>query len=277
MTHLLAKVRAVPAALLAMITTLGLVAFAGSATADRGGRPVPAPPASPTSADQIQNIDQVRTAIKAYYGDTVTTTPDPVDGTRTLHTFSPTGAYANEIAGVERTASKYLAHQVTKQHVSGRKAIVLDIDDTSLNTFNYEIYSNFAYNPTTNAAFVNSASFPAVPGMPQLATTAQGEGYTVFFLTGRPVSQTSGTVTNLANAGFPAVPADHLFLKDLTNPIYSSCAPTCTTIQYKSLTRAYIESQGYNIVANFGDQYSDLIGGHADRTFKLPNPMYYLP
>ena len=58
------------------------------------------------------------------------------------------------------------------------------------------------------------------------------------------------------------------------------CGPptsTCTTTQYKSLTRAYIESQGYNIVANFGDQFSDLIGGYADRTFKLPNPMYYLP
>ena len=32
---------------------------------------VAAPPANPTSADQIQNIDQVKTAIKAYYGDTL--------------------------------------------------------------------------------------------------------------------------------------------------------------------------------------------------------------
>ena len=57
----------------------------------------------------------------------------------------------------------------------------------------------------------------------------------------------------------------------------SSCAPTCTTTQYKSLTRKYIESLGYDIVANFGDQYSDLNGGYADQTFKMPNPMYYLP
>jgi len=34
---------------------------------------------------------------------------------------------------------------------------------------------------------------------------------------------------------------------------------------------------GFNIVANFGDQYSDLTGGFADKTFKVPNPMYYLP
>jgi len=52
---------------------------------------------------------------------------------------------------------------------------------------------------------------------------------------------------------------------------------SCTTIHYKSATRAHIESLGYDIVANFGDQFSDLKGGSADRTFKLPNPNYYLP
>jgi hypothetical protein len=46
---------------------------------------------------------------------------------------------------------------------------------------------------------------------------------------------------------------------------------------YKSATRAHIESLGYDIVANLGDQYSDLRGGHADRAFKLPNPNYFLP
>ena len=52
---------------------------------------------------------------------------------------------------------------------------------------------------------------------------------------------------------------------------------SCPTIQYKSGTRAYIESQGYDIVADFGDQFSDLQGGFADKTFKMPNPNYYLP
>ena len=33
----------------------------------------------------------------------------------------------------------------------------------------------------------------------------------------------------------------------------------------------------YRIVANFGDQFSDLIGGSSLLTVKLPNPTYYLP
>ena len=45
------------------------------------------------------------------------------------------------------------------------KAIVLDVDDTTLVTWNYEIFSNWAYNPATNATFVTDQSFPAVPGM----------------------------------------------------------------------------------------------------------------
>ena len=161
---------------------------------------------------------------------------------------------------------------------AGTPAILLDVDDTTLNTYNYEIYSNFVYNPAQNAAFVNAASFPAVPGMPALVSHAASKGYQVFFLTGRPESQRPGTVTNLTNAGYATPAANHLYLKDQVNqPWLSSCSPSCTTIQYKSLTRQHIESMGFNIVANFGDQYSDLTGGFADKTFKVPNPMYYLP
>ncbi len=247
---------------------------------------VPPPPAQPTRDDQIQNVDQVKTAIKAYYGDTVTTTPDPVNGATTLHTFDPNGAYAHQMQGLERDAAKYLGQRARRAKatqdghghgVHGHKAILLDVDDTSLNTYNYEIYSNFVYNPTTNAAFVNGAAFPAVPGMTQLVASARSKGYDVFFLTGRPEAQRAGTQTNLANVGYPAVADDHLYLKDLTAPWLASCAPTCSTIQYKSLTRQHIESLGYDIVANFGDQFSDLTGGFADQTFKLPNPMYFLP
>ena len=51
----------------------------------------------------------------------------------------------------------------------------------------------------------------------------------------------------------------------------------CTTTEYKSLTRAHVQQLGYRVVANFGDQFSDLLGGHAERAVKLPNPTYYLP
>lgn len=221
---------------------------------------------APRHGDSIPNVTLVENQIKAYYGDTVVGTD---------HLPSPDGNYAHE---VERIADK-AQHSLAHQHVgSGKPALVFDVDDTTLNTYNYEIFSGFAYNPVTNADYVNNERFPAVFGMPGLVNWANDHGYTVFFLTGRPEAQRAGTEGNLAKVGYQA-PADttHLYLKDQTVPWLSFCAPTCTTIQYKSSTRAHIESLGYHIVANFGDQFSDLEGGHADQTYKIPNPMYYLP
>ena len=59
--------------------------------------------------------------------------------------------------------------------------------------------------------------------------------------------------------------------------LHCANAPTCTTIEYKSGTRAHIASEGYTIMADFGDQYSDLLGGNAGHQVKIPNPMYYIP
>jgi hypothetical protein len=262
-------------ALLSVVSLFALAGLLSGGVASASGHPraVPAPPAAPTSADQIQNLDQVKTAIKAYYGDTL------VDGE---HFPSATGAYAHEMAGIEADAKRYLQWQQAHRHHT-RQAIVLDVDDTSLNTYNYEIFSNFVYNPVSNAEYVNGQKFHEVFGMPALANWANAHGITVFFLTGRPQTQRDGTAGNLTKVGF-TVPVDvpHLYLKYVsadptTFPAYLPCAPTCTTIQYKSLTRQHIESLGYDIIGNFGDQFSDLEGGYADRTFKLPNPMYFLP
>jgi hypothetical protein len=47
---------------------------------------------------------------------------------------------------------------------------------------------------------------------------------------------------------------------------------------YKTQARADIEDrQHYTIVANIGDQFSDLVGGRAQKCFKVPNPFYFIP
>ncbi|HYU04314.1 MAG TPA: HAD family acid phosphatase, partial [Jatrophihabitantaceae bacterium] len=112
---------------------------------------------TPKHGDDIPNVTQVENQIKAYYGDTVVGTD---------HFPSPTGNYAQEVEGIETHAQQYLAHHST--HDQGAPAVVFDVDDTTLNTYNYEIFSGFAFNPTTNADFVNTERFPAVFGMPDL-------------------------------------------------------------------------------------------------------------
>ena len=91
-------------------------------------------------------------------------------------------------------------------------------------------------------------------------------------------SHRSGTRVGLTAVGYaPAPDADHLFLKPASPPAYLTCGTSCTTIQYKSLTREHIASLGFRILADVGDQLSDLKGGFSGRTVKMPNPMYFIP
>jgi predicted secreted acid phosphatase len=243
---------------------------------------------TPRYADQITNIDVLRQQIRNYYGDPLGT-----------GMFAPDSNYAQEAQSVADAGSRWLAARANAPS-SGIKAIVLDVDDTSLANYNYEIFSNWAFNLATNGQFVLNQLFPAVPGMVDMATAAAQEGYAIIFITGRPSSQAAATLGNLGSdgigvdAGYPAPTTLNdgeggLFTKpaiaDYPPYLQAACAEelaqvpqkSCTTIHYKSATRAHIESLGYDIVANFGDQFSDLIGGSADRTFKMPNPNYYLP
>jgi len=45
----------------------------------------------------------------------------------------------------------------------------------------------------------------------------------------------------------------------------------------KTSKRVDIENRGFAIIASIGDQKSDLAGGHAEMTFRLPNPFYFFP
>ena len=266
----------------AVVAAVATIAAAVAIAAD----PQPAIQTStPKSESNITNIDVLRQQIRNYYGDPLGT-----------GTFGNDSNYANEASSAAAAGARWLSAR--SDAVKGEKAIVLDVDDTTLATWNYEIFSNWAFNPTTNATFVLGQLFPAVPGMVQMVNEAAGEGYAVLYLTGRPQTQEDATRGNLTSdgvgvdAGYPAPTTlsngeDGLFTKpavaDYPDYLKTACAAeiaagkTCTTVHYKTATRAHIESLGYEIVGNFGDQFSDLEGGHADRTFKLPNPNYFLP
>jgi hypothetical protein len=271
--------RGVRLALAASLAVVGLVG-GGVALAATGPSIVTF---TPKSEKQITNIDVLRQQIKNYYGDPLST-----------GVFAQDSYYAKEARGVAGAGERYLAHP--KNHLSGQKAILLDVDDTTLNTYNYEIFSNFAFNPVTNAEYVTKQLFPPVPGMVHMVRRAEAEGYAIFFLTGRGAALEESTLGNLTSdgigvdAGYPEPTTltngeDGLFTKppvaDYPDYLQAACADdpngSCTTRHYKTATRAHIESLGYDIVANFGDQFSDLEGGFSDRTFKLPNPTYFLP
>ncbi len=166
-----------------------------------------------------------------------------------------------------------------------KPAIVLDADDTTLWTYDMEVGDmHFVFTPAEQDVWVQDERFPAVPAMVSFVNTAKAMGFTIFGLTGRNDDQKAATLANLEKVGYQGFTSDHYFTKwtgkgASQQPSYVQCAAaSCTTVEYKALTRKHIEQDlGYTIVDNLGDQWSDLQGGYAEEQVKLPNPTYYLP
>jgi predicted secreted acid phosphatase len=168
-------------------------------------------------------------------------------------------------AGVRRHARK-ARHARHAKRSHARPALVLDIDETSLSNYTAIDADNFTFGPASQAEATDEIGKAIVPTR-ELFDLAKSRGVAVFFITGRPEAQRAVTIDNLQREGFTGFQSVTL----------KPAGTTLTTVAYKSGARAAIEKQGFHIIANVGDQYSDLAGGHADRAFKLPNPFYFLP
>ena len=213
-----------------------------------------------------------------------------IDDARELLIFVQTSPDVTRIVRkLEQANTRRLVNECRRLVRKGDKpAVVFDAEDTTLWTYDMEDHAmHFNFDPKAqNDDGVQPQAFPATPGMPVLVNAVGDAGCTVVGLTGRRDNQREATLGNLAKVGCSAFTDANYYTKwdsgatpDPTiYPGGSPCADrVCTTIEYKSAVRAHVSSQGYDIIANVGAQYSDLIGGHADRTVKLPNPTYYLP
>lgn len=182
--------------------------------------------------------------------------------------YHDSGKYLNEIREVAYEAERYMQQEIdTNLHRTHPKklALVLDIDETSLSNYENMEKDDFANNPAKIMAELLEAKEPAIQPILDLYQQAIQNNVAVFFVTGRDPSLREATTQNLRAAGY--LNWSGLEFKNGSIP----------TIAYKTAARNKISQQGYTIIASIGDQHSDLIGGHAQRVFKLPNPFYYLP
>ena len=220
---------------------------------------------------------------------TKTYAPQTLDNTQPLNVgqlklqiyhYACSGAYDSELDKVLSDARSYLEKRAGEV---SKPALVLDIDETSLSNLPQELAVDFGYipnipNPRCDALpkgpcgfndWVLSGLAKAIPGTLDLFRTAKARNVAVFFITGRRVDDElrSATIKNLKAAGYDGWAG--LVLRPPND--------NKTIVGYKSGERAKIAAQGYTIIANIGDQQSDLDGSYAERAYKLPNPFYYLP
>jgi predicted secreted acid phosphatase len=179
-----------------------------------------------------------------------------------LRAYADDGRYA---AGVARVADEARAWIETRARAGGgRLAIVLDIDETVLSNLSHMREWDFGYHPPTWDRWVEAADGTPIEPMREVYRAARAAGVAVFFLTGRKTTDGPGTIENLRATGMGDYAGLHLKPNGYPG----------TTQAFKTETRRALEAEGWTIIANVGDQQSDLDGGHAERTFKLPNPFY---
>ena len=203
-------------------------------------------------SEHIPNLDKHKNELKQYHECTCTC-----------------GCYAKDLDLQANRAAKFLRARAAKRRAGEKLVMVLDIDETTLSNYEEMVGAGFAYDSKVFNAWVESAKAPAIPGTLKLFNEARKLGVGVFFITGRPEEQRSVTEQNLHSQGFNQW--QQLVLR----------APeqkSLTALQYKSAARGKLQAEGYTIVLNVGDQWSDLKGEHqAEYSVKYPDPYYFLP
>lgn len=184
--------------------------------------------------------------------------------------YHDSGDYAKDLNKKITNAQKYLQRRVEANNASpqpSKLAIVLDIDETSLS--NYDAMRAHDFGATHGALdrMLSDTNANPIKATRQLYQYAVQNNVKVFFVTGRKDKFRDATVKNLQAAGYQQWTK---LIMEPNNYHNSSVVP------FKSSARKQIAEAGYDIVINMGDQQSDLDGGYADKTFRLPNPYYYI-
>ncbi|MFI6857258.1 HAD family acid phosphatase [Streptomyces sp. NPDC050416] len=141
-------------------------------------------------------------------------------------------------------ALPYLKQRIAAARPGEKQAIVFDIDNTTLETD-----FGFSYPQPANKPVLEAARY------------AQERGVALFFVTARPDIISSFTEYNLKQAGYQV---SGLYVRNFID-LFKNVA------EYKTAQRVDVEKKGYTIIANIGNSATDLSGGHAEKTFKLPD------
>jgi len=188
--------------------------------------------------------------------------------------YIDSGRYESEFAAVVAGAGAWLEERAP---VANRPAIVLDIDETSLS--NWPAYRvngwsrivggscDLQQGPCGIHAWQAMGSSAALQPTLALVNRARKLDVAVFFISARSSEIREATERNLHEQGYVW---DGVVLMPAGMRVDHASA-------FKAPERRRLADSGYTIILNMGDQQSDLEGGYAERTFKLPNPVYVLP
>ena len=184
---------------------------------------------------------------------------------RKLYEYAQSGQYSREINQVVKPAHDWIEARTARATPNEKLAAIFDIDETALSNLPNMMDCGFC-STAAQAKLYGNERLPAIPPVRDLYDFAKSKGVAVILLTGRYESGRSVVTTQLQAAGYSDW--HDLLMRPNTNNQPASIM--------KADQRRAVEQKGYKIVLNIGDQLSDLIGGYSERTYKLPDPFYFV-
>lgn len=181
-----------------------------------------------------------------------------------LRAYVEDGFYLRDVEAVAARAKAWIEQRAAKG--GSKLTVVFDLDETLLLNWPHILEMDFGYVPREWARWVDEAKAPASEPVRDVYRMARRLGVDVVFLTGRSERDRTGTERNLRAIEC----ADYAAL--ICRPVERKG----TSAQFKTGVRQQLTAEGRTIIANIGDQESDLVGGFAERTFKLPDPFYLI-
>ncbi|XP_034587891.1 uncharacterized protein [Setaria viridis] len=227
-------------------------------------------------SDERQKLQDAGYVIVGNIGDQWSDILGAPEGVRTFKLPDPLYVGHYMLGGHYRRDSRVVVNEAVayaeglKLGGKGKEVWVFDIDETSLSNLPYYATHGFGtkpYNATSFNAYVLEGSAPVLPETQRLYNKLIALGIKPVFLTGRTEDQRAITVANLRRQGYSG------WMKLLLKPVGFKAS----AIGFKSGERQKLQDAGYVIVGNIGDQWSDILGApEGARTFKLPDPIYYI-
>jgi 5'-nucleotidase (lipoprotein e(P4) family) len=182
-----------------------------------------------------------------------------------VYRYVNSGEYAKDLGQVTLKATKYLANRLNLPAKAGEKrAIVFDIDETTLTNLPHMMANDFGYIPAVWSRWIASSQAKAIVPVQVIYDMARRADVAIFFITARKEADRAATEKNLREVGYGT----------WTKIYYAPNDGAILMRHFKPGIRKQLVAEGYTIVLNLGDQESDLAGGYAEKTFKLPNPVY---
>jgi predicted secreted acid phosphatase len=186
------------------------------------------------------------------------------------------GAYLTDLQIAAAPAIAWIDEQARRVD---RPAVVFDIDETALSNWEALKANDFGrvFNGGCNTlpqgpcgliAWDQRAQSTVIQPTMDVFATSRDRGAAIFFITGRDETQRAATERNLRDVGYTGYTQ---LIMEPAGAHYVSAA------DFKAPQREKIEQEGYTIIANIGDQPSDLDGGFSEQTYLLPNPFYRIP